>query len=70
MHLRRQTISNFRWILSVVLTAFVGLARADINQWEYINPADPTQGKQPSAIVCPGGYGVTPKQGVNLQNLD
>ena len=34
------------------------LARADIFQWEYINPANPSQGKQPSTTLTPDGAGV------------
>ena len=33
-------------------------ARADIFQWEYINPADPSQGKQQSTTLAPDGAGV------------
>ena len=33
------------------------LARADIFEWEYINPADPSQGKQPSTTLAPDGAG-------------
>src|SRR4051794_11106968 len=33
-------------------------ARADIFQWEYINPSDPSQGKQQSTMLCPNGAGV------------
>ncbi len=32
-------------------------ARADIYQWEYINPADPSQGRQQSTTLCPDGAG-------------
>ena len=40
------------------LVAFAASARADIFQWEYINPPDPSQGKQQSTTLCPGGSGV------------
>ena len=33
-------------------------ARADIFQWEYINPANPGLGKQPSTTLCVDGAGV------------
>ena len=32
-------------------------ARANIFQWEYINPADPSQGKRQSTTLAPGGAG-------------
>jgi hypothetical protein len=35
------------------LVAFGANAEADIFQWEYINPADPSQGKQQSATLAP-----------------
>src|SRR5215208_1861413 len=43
-------------------------AHADIFQWEYINPAVPNQGKQPSAILCPEGAGANAAPGANLSN--
>ena len=52
--------------------AFFGLpaqsARADIFQWEYVDPADPSQGKQQSSTLCPGGAGVNAVPGVSLQS--
>src|SRR5262249_23630820 len=50
---------------------FVASARADIYQWAYVNPADPSQGKQQSVTLCPDGariylgYGFT-----SLPNLE
>jgi uncharacterized protein YjbI with pentapeptide repeats len=40
------------------LAAFARSAQADIFQWEYINPADPTQGKRQSTTLAPDGGGV------------
>jgi uncharacterized protein YjbI with pentapeptide repeats len=48
------------------LVVFVARARADIFQWEYINPADPSQGKQQSTILTPDGAGVDAVPGANL----
>jgi uncharacterized protein YjbI with pentapeptide repeats len=50
------------------LVACAGAARADIFQWEYINPADPSQGKQQSTTLAPGGAGVDAIPGADLQN--
>src|SRR6186997_2676702 len=50
------------------LLAPAPVARADIFQWEYINPANPSQGKQPSTMLCPGGAGAIAAPGVNLSN--
>jgi hypothetical protein len=36
-----------------LLVAFASAAQADIYQWEYINPADPSQGKQQSTTLAP-----------------
>src|SRR5262245_53548935 len=41
-------------------------ARADIFQWEYINPADPSQGTQQSTTLAPDGAGVDAVPGANL----
>jgi uncharacterized protein YjbI with pentapeptide repeats len=55
--------------IAVTLLSLVGLAapaRADIYQWEYINPADPSQGKQQSTTLAPSGAGVDAVPGANL----
>src|SRR5262245_31423100 len=44
------------------------VARADIFKWEYINPANPGEGKQPSTMLCPDGAGVDAVPGANLAN--
>ena len=41
-----------------LLFAAAPTARADIFQWEYINPGNPVQGKQPSTTLCVSGTGV------------
>ena len=51
-----------------LLVAFATAARADIFQWEYINPADPSQGKQQSTTLAPDGAGVDAVPGANLFN--
>jgi uncharacterized protein YjbI with pentapeptide repeats/CubicO group peptidase (beta-lactamase class C family) len=52
------------------LLAFAASTHADIFQWEYINPADPSQGKQQSAVLCPGGAGVDAVPGADLWERD
>jgi uncharacterized protein YjbI with pentapeptide repeats len=44
------------------------VARADIFQWEYINPANPSQGKQPSTMLCSDGAGAYAGPATNLAN--
>jgi uncharacterized protein YjbI with pentapeptide repeats len=67
-----QTISNRRSrVLQIAaallpLVAFAASARADIFQWEYINPADPSQGKRQSTTLAPGGAGVDTVPGADL----
>ena len=46
-----------RTAIIITLTLSAGTAHADIYEWQYINPADPSQGKEPSSVVCPGGSG-------------
>jgi hypothetical protein len=48
------------------LVAFVVSARADIFQWEYVDPANPALGKRQSTTLCPGGAGVDAMPGANL----
>ena len=48
------------------LVAFAAAAQADIFQWEYINPADPSQGKQQSTTLAPDGAGVDAVPGADL----
>src|SRR3990172_9488300 len=45
--------------LATLLTAFFPLpvARAEIFEWEYINPANPALGKQQSTTLTPDGAG-------------
>ena len=49
-----------RTAILLTLNLSFGTSRADIYQWQYVNPANPSQGKQPSSVLCPGGAGVTP----------
>jgi uncharacterized protein YjbI with pentapeptide repeats len=45
-------------------------AHADIFQWEYINPADPGQGKQQNTMIAPDGAGVDAVPGADLSSLN
>jgi len=47
-----------------------GTARADIFEWEYINPLDPSQGVKQSNTLVPGGTGVSPAPGAALTSLN
>jgi uncharacterized protein YjbI with pentapeptide repeats len=49
---------------------FASSARADIFQWEYIDPADPSQGKRQSTTLAPDGAGVDAVPGADLWNRD
>jgi hypothetical protein len=50
----------------LALFAPAPVARADIFEWEYINPANPGEGKQQSTTLTPGGAGVNAVPGANL----
>ena len=57
---------------AVVILAILAVASpacADIYQWEYINPADPSQGKRQSAVLCQDGFEVYPSAGADLSFL-
>jgi hypothetical protein len=47
----------------LTLFALTPRAHADIFKWEYVNPANPNQGKQPSAMLAPDGAGVNAAPG-------
>jgi uncharacterized protein YjbI with pentapeptide repeats len=53
---------------STALLIFPSPTRADIFQWEYINPADPSHGKRQSATLAPDGAGVDAVPGINLSS--
>ena len=62
-------------MLQIAVAAIAALAttvRADIFQWEYINPADPSQGKRQSTTLAPDGTGVDvgPHANLNLAGRD
>jgi uncharacterized protein YjbI with pentapeptide repeats len=59
---------HFWVILFVGALAMTGQSRADIYQWEYVNSADPTQGKRQSTTPCPDGIGVSLAQNRDLSN--
>lgn len=51
---------------AIALTCSAAASHADIFQWEYINPANPSLGKQPSTTLAPQGAGVDALPGANL----
>src|SRR5687767_8482001 len=69
----RQAILLAAWgaACSAVVLAAPRSALADIFEWEYINPANPSQGKRQSTTVCPGGAGVNavPNASLSYRNL-
>jgi uncharacterized protein YjbI with pentapeptide repeats len=52
----------------LAILALAQVAQADIFKWEYINPANPSQGKQQSTILTPDGAGASAVPGANLSN--
>jgi uncharacterized protein YjbI with pentapeptide repeats len=52
-------------------SVFVAIsARAEIYQWAYVNPADPSQGKRQSTTLVPDGSGAYAIRGADLSNRD
>ena len=49
-------------LLSILLVSPASFG--DIFQWEWVNPADPSQGKQASSTLCPDGAGLDPLPGL------
>jgi len=62
--------SSVRAALSTLIALFAPAlgASADIFQWEYVNPANPSQGKQQSTMLASDGAGVNAAPGANLSN--
>jgi hypothetical protein len=54
----------------LALFAPAPVARADIFQWQYINPANPSLGKQRSTTLTAGGAGANAVPGANLSYRD
>src|SRR5215467_5879902 len=52
--------------LGLFATLTASAVCADTFQWEYVNPADPSQGKQQSTTLAPDGAGVDAVPGANL----
>lgn len=57
-------------LVPLVLLVLSPAANANIYQWAWKNPANPSQGKIASTTVCPGGSGVTAGTTMNLSGLD
>jgi uncharacterized protein YjbI with pentapeptide repeats len=57
--------ASFVIALSALLSPITAI-RADIFQWEYIDPADPSRGKRVSATLAQGGAGVDAVPGAVL----
>ena len=47
-----------------ILAADPGAVWADIYRWEYVDPSDPSEGKQQSETLCPDGVGADGRAGV------
>jgi len=54
----------------LLLMSCASQTRADIFEWAYVDPGDPTQGVYQSSVVCLGGSGVSAVPGAYLINLD
>src|SRR4051794_23254068 len=60
-----------RVLRAIVVAALIcNSARADIFQWEYVDPSNPSLGKKASATLCPDGAGVNPGPLVGLEILN
>lgn len=57
-------------LLTALFATFAGapFTRADVFQWEYIDPANPSLGRQQSTILAPDGAGANAAPGENLSN--
>ena len=55
---------------TLIFTTALAVLHADIYQWEWVDPSDSLQGKQPSPTLCPDGAGLTPAPGLYANNID
>src|SRR4051812_9873059 len=55
-------------VMAVLVSA--AAVRADIFQWEYIDPTNPAQGKKQSTKLTPDGAGAVAGPGTGLEGLD
>ena len=46
------------WLAGSLACAAGPVVHGDVFQWEWVDPADPSQGKRPSAVLCPMGSGL------------
>ena len=53
-----------------MFTGVASHAVADIFQWAYVNPSDPSQGVVQSSTLCPDGAGVSASPNANLSGLN
>ena len=63
------------WNLKILVSVFLLLSgasqvQANIYEWAYVNPSNPSQGIYQSSTVCPGGSGVSAVPSANLSSLD
>jgi hypothetical protein len=60
------------WALwaGLMLVSCVSTTQAQIYQWQWVNPSDPSQGVVQSSVVCPDGSGVSAGPSANLGGLD
>jgi uncharacterized protein YjbI with pentapeptide repeats len=54
----RRSVLCFCLLSGIMFFFPVKSARADIYQWQWVDPSDPSLGKQQSATLCPDGAGV------------
>src|SRR5262249_40218321 len=57
-------------LLAYAAITFSQAARADIFQWEYVTPGDPSSGMQQSSTLCPDGSGVNATAHADLFGRD
>lgn len=62
--------SRSKCVALAFFTLLSCVVRADIYEWEYVDPADPSQGKQQSATLVPDGAGVDAVPGAILTSLN
>jgi uncharacterized protein YjbI with pentapeptide repeats len=60
--------ARYRWVLFLAGACIGPTAWADIYEWEYVNPGNPSLGKRQSNTLTPGGSGLNAAPGEQFNN--
>ncbi len=62
--------SSFGWVVLLVVLGGISSLYADVYEWEYVDPADPSAGRVESTTLTPDGAGIIAGPGAVIYELD